>query len=125
MKSTPELRLAIYTLCHPDTKIRYGNYGGTAQFYIHGKDCTEAQLGTNPACIPDYFNDLNACAEFEKTLDIDIHSGDSPRYAYAGWIYRLTTELEQPFRAPAAIRAEAFLRVKLPHLFHEATPNVT
>lgn len=61
--------------------------------------------------IPNYFNDLNAMHEAEKTLDVNIKSGDSPRYAYSRNIYSIIVPKdEQPFRASAESRAEAFLK---------------
>ena len=61
--------------------------------------------------LPDYLNDLNAMHEAEKTLDVNVDSGDSPRYKYASLLYgTLTPERDQPFRATARQRAEAFLR---------------
>lgn len=63
--------------------------------------------------LPDYLADLNAMAEAEKIFDVDIESGDSPRYAYSGHLYALVvaeSDRKQPFRATAAQRAEAFLR---------------
>lgn len=62
--------------------------------------------------IPNYPEDLNACAEMEKTLDIDPDNADSPRYAYARALYNVCADKTQPFRATAAQRCEAFLRVK-------------
>jgi hypothetical protein len=70
-----------------------------------------------PELLPDYFNDLNACVEFEATLDTNVMEGGSPRYAYARELYALTPEDEQPFRANSKTRCEAFLRVRRPHLF--------
>ena len=58
---------------------------------------------------PDYLNDLNACHEFEKLLDVDIDSPDSPRYRYADWLYRVTPNDTQPFRATARQRCKAFV----------------
>lgn len=66
----------------------------------------------NSVDLPDYLNDLNAIAEAEKIFDVDILSGDSPRYRYSGMLYRVCDKdlNRQPFRATAAQRAEAFLR---------------
>ena len=65
------------------------------------------------AGLPDYMNDLNAMHEAEKKLD-DTNGGRDNgaclRYAYAGELYRLCPEDEQPMRATAAQRAEAFLK---------------
>ncbi len=64
--------------------------------------------------VPDYLNDLNAMFEAEKSLDVNVSSGDSPRYVYARYLYDIVANQEhgerQPFRATAAQRAEAFLR---------------
>jgi hypothetical protein len=60
----------------------------------------------------DYPSDLNAMNEAEKIFDVDILSGDSPRYAYSRFVYQVCEKelYLQPFRAGAAQRAEAFLR---------------
>lgn len=64
--------------------------------------------------IHDWLADLNAMHEAEKVLDVNTDSGDSPRYAYSGHVYNLVTSQsdgeQQPFRATAAQRSEAFLR---------------
>lgn len=60
---------------------------------------------------PDYTDDLNAMHEAEKVLDADIKDGDSLRYNYAREIYKLCSDEQQPFRASASVRAEAFCRV--------------
>lgn len=63
--------------------------------------------------IPWFESDLNAMHEAEKTLDITNggpRSGDCLRYAYSRELYKLVPECEQPFRATAAQRVEAFLR---------------
>ncbi len=60
---------------------------------------------------PDYPNCLNAMHEAEKVLDINIMSPSSPRYEYARQIYKIAPWNEQPIRATARLRAEAFLRV--------------
>lgn len=61
--------------------------------------------------VPDYFHDLNACAEFERTLDVNVGSEDSPRYAYSTQVYNIVPQGQQPFRATAPQRCEAFLRL--------------
>lgn len=61
--------------------------------------------------VPDYLNDLNAMHEVEKVLDDGIQDAGSLRYKYADQIYRVTVpNNQQPFRATAPQRAEAFLR---------------
>jgi hypothetical protein len=62
--------------------------------------------------IPNYFADLNACREMEETLDVNIDDPDSPRYAYCHELYRIVPKGQQPFRALAPQRCEAFLRLK-------------
>ncbi len=74
-----------------------------AEFWIH----PEGSENWDP---PKFCGDLNACEEFEKTLDVNISSGDSPRYAYARHLYEIVSGDCQPFRASARQRAEAFLR---------------
>lgn len=61
--------------------------------------------------VPAYYNSLDACAEFERTLDVDITSPNSPRYAYARELYTVCGQETQPFRATAPQRCEAFLRM--------------
>lgn len=60
--------------------------------------------------IPCYFNDLNAMHQAEKVFDRDIHKMESLRYMYSKYVYDLTPQEEQPFRASSKIRFEAFLR---------------
>jgi len=74
--------------------------------YVYGSRALQSN-------VPDYLTDLNAMHEAEKTLDTTNggpKSGDCLRYAYSRELYKLTPEWLQPFRAPAHIRAEAFLR---------------
>jgi len=72
---------------------------------LGGLDCND---GVYP---PDYLNDLNAMAEAESTLDgPDISDPDSLRFRYSHFIYLVVPMEQQPFRANAAQRAEAFLR---------------
>ncbi len=59
----------------------------------------------------DFVNCFNAMHEAEKVLDINIMSPSSPRYEYARQIYKIAPWNEQPIRATARLRAEAFLRV--------------
>ncbi len=62
---------------------------------------------------PRYPTDLNAMHEAEMTLDVTNggpESGDCLRYAYSRELYKLCPDWIQPFRAPAGMRAEAFLR---------------
>jgi hypothetical protein len=68
----------------------------------------DGDIGLTP---PDYSSDLNAMHEAEKALDVDIDSGDSPRYVYARNLYNIVESVCQPFRATARQRSEAFLRV--------------
>lgn len=63
-----------------------------------------------PRRLPDYLNDLNAMHEAEKILDGDIYDGGSLRYSYARELYKLCPPEEQPLRATAENRAEAFLK---------------
>ena len=58
----------------------------------------------------DYLNDLNAIHEAENLLDVDIESGDSPRYVYSYYLYNIVRPEQQPCRATAKQRAEALLR---------------
>lgn len=58
--------------------------------------------------LPDYFSCLNACAEMEKILDDNIQDAGSLRYRYAGILYSICAPEQQPFRATASQRAEAF-----------------
>jgi len=60
--------------------------------------------------LPDYLNDLNACAEFENTLNLD------EKLIYYQWVLKVVQEQERiPYpcftvSASASQRAEAFLR---------------
>ena len=54
--------------------------------------------------IPDYLNDLNACAEFEKTMTDQEHN------RYRAHIYGMTFNPRECFSATARQRAEAFIR---------------
>ena len=80
--------------------------------------------------IPDYLNDLNACAEFEKVLD------ETQKERYVFWLNHLHpsadihySEREKDIRlevfslvsATTAQRCEAFLRVR--HLWAENLPH--
>jgi hypothetical protein len=72
-------------------------------------------VGTAPdgginTILPDYPNDLNAMHEAEKALDINLDTPDSPRYRYSHFLYAICRPEQQPFRATARQRAEAFLR---------------
>lgn len=61
--------------------------------------------------IPNYFNDLNAMHEAEKSLDDNIKDAGSLRYRYSSHLYSiLVPKDEQPCRASAKHRAEAFLK---------------
>jgi hypothetical protein len=64
--------------------------------------------------LPRFDADLNAMHEAEKTLDVNIDHGDSPRYAYMRHLYNLVTADDgrnQPCRATARQRAIAFCMV--------------
>lgn len=69
--------------------------------------------------VPDYFNDLNAMAEAERTLTEDQH--DSFRDHLLGICLRDWKAgkciTPHPISATAAQRSEAFLRVVRPDLF--------
>lgn len=67
-------------------------------------------MGVHPIPPPNYCSDLNSMHEAEETLDADIYSSESPRYAYARHLYEIVDGVRQPFRATARQRAEAFLR---------------
>lgn len=62
--------------------------------------------------LPDYLNDLNAMAQAEDAVMTgDELDGGSLRYVYAGNVYNVAVPLgQQPFRATATQRAEAFLK---------------
>ena len=65
------------------------------------------------SAIPDYGTDLNAMHEAEKVLDEmngGIGSPDCLRYAYSRELYKIVAADEQPMRATAVKRREAFLR---------------
>lgn len=62
-------------------------------------------------CIPNYPENLDACAEMEATLDVGIDDNNSPRYEYSRIVYSICHPFTQPFRASALIRCEAFLRL--------------
>ena len=58
--------------------------------------------------LPDYCDDLNAMHEAEKTLD-----AEQLNYSYSHALYNIVVPLnQQPFRATARQRAEAFLKTK-------------
>jgi hypothetical protein len=56
--------------------------------------------------LPDYFNDRNACAEFEKTLT------DAEHDAYRAHIWEMTFMPRDCFSATARQRCLAFLKTK-------------
>lgn len=75
------------------------------------KPCNMAYM-VKEGLIPNYPQSLDACEEFEKTLDVDILSGDSPRYTYARILYSIVPPDEQPFRAKPRLRTIAFIATK-------------
>jgi hypothetical protein len=82
-------------------------------FSRHGHPPASMWYGPAGRALPDYLTDLNAMHEAENVLDVmngGPSSGDCLRYAYSATLYRLCPDWVQPFRAPAMMRAEAFLR---------------
>lgn len=98
-----ELRIFIAQYLFPQFPIYVvgGGYGELRHQYPEG--------ATGP--VNKYPYSLDAMADAEVVFDKDIQSGNSPRYIYSRWVYKVT-ELEpnrQPFRATARQRAQAFV----------------
>ena len=115
-----EQRIAIATKCGwkniRQTEMLTGRKGQRGLMIISGV-WGVSPSGEGEEIIPEYLNDLNAMHEAEKVLDVDIHCSDSPRYAYSREIYKLCDDNQQPFRASANVRAEAFCRTFWPEKF--------
>lgn len=61
--------------------------------------------------LPNYLDDLNAMHEAEKSFDDNIQDAGSLRYRYSSHLYNtVVPKNEQPCRASAKHRAEAFLK---------------
>lgn len=102
---TPESqRIAIATACGWKRSTNYCSDGTQVGHYWLSKD------GESNNDIPDYLSDLNACAEFEKTLT------GSQRNDYYSALYDMQTSrfvsdvMFHAMCATAPQRCEAFLR---------------
>lgn len=115
---TPEAqRLAIAEACGwvRGSWAEYASTGLTDNKVKSGRVWTQngwsnSNTGEARDELPDYLNDLNAMNEAEETLDVNVESPNSPRYEYSRILYGMVPDKQQPFRATAAQRAEAFLR---------------
>lgn len=100
-------RIAIAEACGwTECGIRHPSMSGTGEVVGNRK-------GTPRGCwaaLPNYLTDLNAIHEAEKILDDDIPDPGSKRYTYSCWLYKICPKEQQPCRATATQRAEAFLK---------------
>lgn len=89
-------------LCFEDSETGYQVWSG-----LNPKGCLEPRTRE---IVPDYLNDLNAMHEAEKIFDTAPDWPSSPRYAYSRNLYNvIVPKTDQPFRATAEQRADAFL----------------